>query len=1486
MSSIEERVVRVTFDNRQLEQGIAQTLASLDKLSRGLKLEGAAKGLNDINAAAQKVDLKHVESGLQTLTDKFSTLGRIATGALESIGQRAIMAGQQLVKALTFEPITSGFKEYETNINSIQTILANTQSAGTTLKDVNATLQELNHYSDQTIYNFAEMAKNIGTFTAAGVDLKTSTAAIKGIANLAALSGSNSLQASTAMYQLSQAISAGRVSLEDWNSVVNAGMGGTVFQRALAMNAEKMGTLSKGAVTLKGEMQNVTISGKSFRESITAKPGEKSWLTSDVLTRTLSQFTGDLTDAQLAAQGFNKEQIKTIQAQAQMAKSAATEVKTLTQLFGTFKEQAGSGWAKTWEIIFGDFTEAKGLFTDIGNSFGSILQSSADARNKMLSDWKALGGRTVLIEGMSNAFNGLMSILKPIGEAFRQIFPAKTGKDLLAMTKSFRDFTEKLKIGSDTADKLKRTFAGFFAILDFGWEVIKGVFGVIGKLFGSLAGGSGSFLNITANIGDFIVRLREAVAKGDDLGKFFGKLSGILAIPIDLLKTLKSHISGLFDGFNKNGTEAADSVVNFSNQLSPLGKFMDLISSGGDKLNGMFDRLLDSFGPLMSRTMEFFSGLGETISGALESVFGTLNFDDVLKGLNTGLLAAFILSMRNIFGSGGVGGIMENASDALESLTDTLGAMQNTLRAATLLQIAIALGILTLAADKLAKIDSEALKKALLIMVGMLTELLAAMAVMSKIGMTGFIVLSSGMILLAFAIAALTISVKSLAEMSWSELSKGLIGTTLLLAGLSSAVKTMSGSAVLISTAIALVILAAAIKVLVTAVADLSEFSWTELAKGLGGVAILLASLGLFTRFANADKGGILAGAGIVLLAVGIKILVSAVEDFSKMSWGEIGKGLAGVAGGLLAIGAALYLIPPSSVLSAAGVLLVSASLLLIAEAVERMGKMEWKTIGKGLATIGGALFIIAGALMLLPPSSLLSAAAILVVAASLQLIARALQSMSEMSWEEIAKGLITLAGSLAIIAIGVNSMVGALPGAAAMLIVSAALVIISQVLLQYAEMSWEEIAKGLLMLAGIFIVFGAAGLLLGPLVPILMALGIAITLLGVGILAAGAGTMLFAMALTALSVAGAAATAALIAMVAGLLGLIPLALEMIGKGLVAFAGVIATAGPAIVNALVVILNSLIEAIVKLAPKIIDALLRMLLSMLQKMAEYIPKMVDAGMKLVAGILQGIANNMDKIITAATNLVVSFLKGISENLPKIVKAGFDLIISFMNGLANAIRDNSGPLGEAGANIALALIEGIIRGLGAGLKRVVDAAVNVAKSAYNAAKDFLGIDSPSKEFHKLGSWSSEGMALGITSGSKLVEKSAENLGEGAINSLKNSLTNLEGLVDGSLETTHTIKPVLDLSQVQKDSTQIRRLLSDHLISIASTATKARAASFGYQNNLADPTNDSTSDVQNGSGFTFIQNNSSPRALSSAEIYRLTKNQLSIARGGLAT
>lgn len=403
--TVDERVVEMRFDNRQFEQNVATTMSTLDKFKQKLNFRGAGKGLEEIGTAAQKVDMRGLGSGVEAVSAKFSALQVVGVTALANITNSAINAGKRIVSALTIDPVKTGFREYETQMNAIQTILANTQSKGSTLKDVNAALDELNKYADLTIYNFTEMTRNIGTFTAAGIDLKTSVSAIQGIANLAAVSGSTSQQASTAMYQLSQALASGTVKLMDWNSVVNAGMGGEIFQNALKKTSELLGTGAEAAIKAKG----------SFRESLTT-----GWLTAEVLTETLKKFTtsganeyvaeytGLSVDAIQAAldsakaqygeadaityaakalankSGKSEEEIKQSLEMARTAEDAATKVKTFTQLWDVMKEAAQSGWAQTWRLIVGDFEEAKNLLTPLSKFFTDMIERMSSARNALI----------------------------------------------------------------------------------------------------------------------------------------------------------------------------------------------------------------------------------------------------------------------------------------------------------------------------------------------------------------------------------------------------------------------------------------------------------------------------------------------------------------------------------------------------------------------------------------------------------------------------------------------------------------------------------------------------------------------------------------------------------------------------------------------------------------------------------------------------------------------------------------------------------------------------------------------------------------------------------------------------------------------------------------------------------------------------------------------------------------------------------------------
>ena len=439
MSSVDERVVEMQFKNEDFEKGVRKSLISLKNLKQGLNLDKSTKSLSNLESTANNFSIKNLASSVASISDRFSTMGIIGMTALQNITNSAIATGKTLVSALTIDPVKSGFQEYETQINAVQTILANTESKGTTLDQVNAALDELNRYADMTIYNFTEMTRNIGTFTAAGVDLDTSVEAIKGIANLAAVSGSNSQQASTAMYQLSQALAAGTVKLQDWNSVVNAGMGGQVFQDALKETARVHGVAIDQMIKDEG----------SFRETLS-----KGWITSDVLTETLAKFTGDLNESQLKTMGYTDEQIASIIKMGKTANDAATKVKTVSQLFDTLKEAMQSGWTQSWEYIVGDFEQAKESLTAVSDVLSNIINNSANKRNDLLQD------------ALTSNYDKFIKTINDAGietTVFQDRVKAainENGGDADVLIQKYGTLEKAIRAGAVSSDLLKKSLGG------------------------------------------------------------------------------------------------------------------------------------------------------------------------------------------------------------------------------------------------------------------------------------------------------------------------------------------------------------------------------------------------------------------------------------------------------------------------------------------------------------------------------------------------------------------------------------------------------------------------------------------------------------------------------------------------------------------------------------------------------------------------------------------------------------------------------------------------------------------------------------------------------------------------------------------------------------------------------------------------------------------------------------------------------------------
>ena len=1095
---VEERVVSMKFQNDDFKSKTSQTVSLLDKLKKALKLDGASKGLENVSSSAKKIDLSNASNSAEGLKDKFSALEVVGVTALVNIANSAIETGKQLLSAITIDPIIDGFHEYETQMNAVQTILANTSSKGSTLDDVNRALDELNTYADKTIYNFTEMTRNIGTFTAAGVDLDTSAKAIKGIANLAAMSGSSSQQASAAMYQLSQAIAAGRVNLEDWNSVVNAGMGGQVFQNALKRTAKAMG-------------KNVD-EAQSFRESISSKDGN-GWLTSDVLLETLKEFTGDMSEAELRAQGYTESQIQDIMSMAETAQNAATKVKTFTQLIDTLKEALGSGWTQTWEILIGDFEEAKELFTGISDVLGGMINDSAEARNEMLQGWKDLGGRTDLIESFKNVATGLFDIFKSIGGAFRDIFPSTTSEQLYNITSSIRSLTENFKMSETTLNNLRSTFKGLFAIIDIGKQLFVGLAKGIGTIVGGSSSLASSILTVTGSFGEWLTALDNVIKQSDIINK--------------VIQPLANNIRNLFTntGFGISSiltklAEIRNSVVaelnfkpweSFQNCLNNLGEVFSYI---GNKIDYVEKKISD----FMSHIGSKFSGLN--ISGPIKSVFDGLSalfVDEGVEVKDSGekMSDTFSKTMDNFVGNigklsiaalgygltrvlssvsrllnkeGGLGKVLEEIkgvfSKNMNKITDTLDGVQkclqsyqDRLKADILIKIAIAIGILAASIVSISLIDSDKLGTSLAAVGGLFAQLLVASKLYSKIGSFKSSAVKSSVVMISMATSLLILSgaMHKIGDLNVTQTITSLTAILAMMAMMSKVASNLSkNSGSFIKGSTGMIAFAFAIKVLGSACKDLSGLDFTSMIKGIVGLGAVMTEMSLFLNKTNFSSVGLKSATGMVIIASSLKIMASACKDFGNMDWTAILKGVTGVGAVLAEV--SLF---SKYTTNTSGIIKISSSMVIMASAMNIMyyamkniGNMDWSSITKSVAGIGAVLAEVSifDKYSGKAQNVLKTSTSLVIIAGAMNAMYYAMQNIGNMDWSSISKGLVGMGGALAEISLFTNSTGKAeniIKSSVALGIMSGAMITLGDAFKSFGSMDLASIGKGLLGMGG-----------------------------------------------------------------------------------------------------------------------------------------------------------------------------------------------------------------------------------------------------------------------------------------------------------------------------------------------------------------------------------------------------------------------------------
>lgn len=1096
--TVDNKVVRVQFDNQQFERGVRQTTSSLQNLKQSLKMEDSSKSIEKVTSALKNINLDGLNSALDSIKNRFSVTGMVALNILSSIASRAVFAGQQLVSSFTMTPLIDGLREYELQLQSLQTIYANVSSKGYSLDDVNASLDELNTYADKTIYKFGEMTRNIGTFTAAGVDLKEATKSIQGLSNLSAMTGATAEQSARGLYQVSQALSTGFFRQIDWMSMDNANMSNAQFKDMLVQIADKR---NNNAAT------NAIKSKGSFRDSL-----EKQWLTKDVFLEA-SNILGEVVDSEEAYQnlmkkiidsGYTEAQAKQFANMAKMAYESATKIKSFTQLVDTLKESLGTGWADIWRTVIGDLSEAKELWTGVYEKINPFIDASSKARLELAKTWKEMGGRTEVINGISNFFDNFVAVAKTVHQAWVDVFPPITAETLYNLSVRFRELSENLKPTEETLSRIGRIAKGLFSILDMGRKTIVGVAKAFAALFHIDLGAP---LELLAKIGDFFT----------DLNSKYSTLT--FDVIAEKIKDWKNSIK-----------EGIDSLVNGIKDL--FGKIRDKIE---DAAGFKPESILDAITAVFVTVIKALPGLITNFRGTIMNIFGLLgdlkdwikdhiSLDEVMSGISTAGLVVMAKSLIGVaktikeffdnlpfVGTGGKGGdsgsdggpgdIIGNISNLLNGLTESVKNMTSTIKISQLIIISTSVLMIAKAIDMLAKIDQDKLMGSFATVTAILAVLGKVMSVMSKFAheFTLGNSLSVSMVVIAFTHSVNTIS-KAIKRLSDLDQSKMMGSATTLAILMGVMVKVMKGLAEVkgldaTKVSLALIAMSHAINIISKTVKTFSALDPKDLTKGVIGVTAMLTALGIAMRIIDETKISVSTSVALLAMAAAVKVLQNSVISFSEMEPAKLVQGILGIAGAMGVLVLALRAMPTAkvSVFNSLSMLILAFTSDIVANAIVKLSQIDWQAGTNGLAMLAIMLtemVLVTKAMSGLGSGFLGNMGAVIAITAlsfDLLVIADAIKKVSEINVDSALPALGVLAGAMVILG-GIVTVMGYLnPGGAilagvALTITTNALIPLAQAFTTLSSISADGVETALMALSTSLVVLAGITTFLGML--------------------------------------------------------------------------------------------------------------------------------------------------------------------------------------------------------------------------------------------------------------------------------------------------------------------------------------------------------------------------------------------------------------------
>lgn len=1057
---VDSRVVEMRFDNANFEKNTKQTISTIDRLMEKLQFKGAEKGFEKLDAAAKDVDFATMQTSLDRLESKFSSLNIVATTALVNITNKFVDAGEKLVKSLSIDQAVSGWDKYTEKTSNVQTIM---NATGKSIDQVNGYLNKLMWYSDETSYSFSEMTSALSQMTAAGGNIDKMIPMIMGIANATADAGKTGFAFQSTIRNLTQSYSAGHLQLQDWKSLNLMGTATKALKQELIDTAVELGVIKEGEVTI-----------ASFESSL-----QKKWANTEVMEKTFAKYASMMEAAYELTQKnpamTSSEALEQLKGQygelAERAALAAQQATSFAQAIDSTKDAASSKWMGVFETIFGNKEEATDTWTELANRLYDIFVPPIEALNERLKDGLNSGWNKLLENELGDQADVYAYTMEQVALASGAI----TEKQI----SDAGSFGEAIKQGGISADLLKKGLdeaqasaekmltlsdaelkarglereeieKQASAFEELNQKVQNGTLDLEGysKQIRELSGREHlmqSLWNLMDAATAIAKPIREAFQEifpsktGEEIKSFAQWLDSItkkLIISDDTAKKIKTTAEGVFSVL-RVGKDILEGIISGVARVLNLAKpladiLLDAASAAGEFASEITKGLhpLDTIGTWVTNFVDAVAPVLYSFGSVADKIFAQLaqgakeafnEFDPeklnqfILGGMGASMLVSikgFFESIKSIGSS--AKGIVGEIKESIESLGEAIDAWKSAKKADTLMTIAKAVALMAGSLAVLSMVKADRLGAAIGVLTVTFGELLGVMAVMAhltkNVQSLKLSVLAGGMVAVSAAVLVLSGALKVISSID----SDKLLGSVVALGGVMAELALV---AVILSRdggrftkgAAGMIAFAAGIRILASSVKALSGLNSSALTRGLVGVGALCAGLVVAAKTMNDVKFGIGKGTGFVLMAASMEILQDAVAKFGEMDNEAVVRGLTSIGGALVIFVAAMNLLK-GGIGSAISLTMMAAAVNLLVPAFQGLGNLSWEAIGKGLLTIVGAFVVLGGAAVILSPVTPV------IVALSLSLSALALSLGALLALSSAANFVQNLASSLSLL--------------------------------------------------------------------------------------------------------------------------------------------------------------------------------------------------------------------------------------------------------------------------------------------------------------------------------------------------------------------------------------------------------------------------------------------------------------------------------------